>query len=84
MNDEVEFEFGVKRKARKEPLVTENSIIGGFWEVEKRGDKCFFHYDTGSHSGKMEIFEVPYSTYDDVKSGRVTFREVIKKYYVHK
>lgn len=84
MDDKIELEFGVEIEPRKEPVVTENSIIGGFWEVEKRGDKCFFHYDSGSHSGKFEVFEVPYSTYDDVKSGKISFRDVIKKYFVVK
>lgn len=79
MGENEKFEFGVKIEPRKEPVVTENSIIGSYWEVERREGKCLLHYGTGAHGGKVVTFEVPMWVYDNVESDLTRAEEVAEE-----
>lgn len=76
-----EIEPGIWHKPNKKPRIRENTITGNFWKIEKQENKCLFHYDAGSHGGKITTFEVPISTFEDLKSGSLTAKEVIDKYF---
>ncbi|QPO11990.1 hypothetical protein IT893_00170 [Thalassospira sp. A40-3] len=79
-----ESEFGKTYYPPKpEVIVTDNLVKGPGWKVERLGAEFIFEFLAARHGGGVDRYKVTAEEFEELKLGRLSFEDLLKKYDVN-
>ncbi|AJD51758.1 MULTISPECIES: hypothetical protein [Thalassospira] len=68
---------------KPEITVTDNLVKGPGWKVERFGTEFIFEFLAARHGGGVDRYKVTAEEFEELKLGRLSFEELLKKYDVN-
>lgn len=68
---------------KRELIVTDNSVKGPGWKVERLGEEFIFEFLAARHGGGVDRYKVTAEEFEELKLGRLSFEELLRKYDVN-